>query len=84
MKTHFLQCKPTGVLDENGLNIKEYTFQYTLPLKTENGFVDSAVCGNAYSWAFGLGKNTRTDYEKAIRAEMMKTAPTDVSARVLR
>jgi hypothetical protein len=84
MKTHYLVSKNTGLYDDDGHALKDYTFEYTLPMRAANGqFEDKVVCGNAFSWAYGIGKNTRTEYERAVRAELCKDAH-DVTARTLR
>lgn len=84
MRTHFLVTKNTGAFDTCGHMVKEYSFQYTLPFKSPSGYVDSPVCGNAFSWAYGLGKNTRTEYERTIRAELARESPANFSLRSLR
>ena len=33
------------------------------------------VCGNAFAYAYGLGKNTRTSYEKMAREELLHDIP---------
>jgi hypothetical protein len=85
MRRHCLVVTNTGLFDEHGNAVKQYDFKYTLPFKTGPGtFEEAAVCGNAFSKAFGLGKNTRTEYEKIIRTELLRESPHDISTRTLR
>lgn len=84
MKSHYLVTKTTGLFDDDGHAVKEHAFEYTLPFRAADGqFVESSVCGNAFSWAYGLGKNTRTEYERAVRADLYKESA-DVTSRSLR
>lgn len=85
MRRNYMVTKTSAALDENGHSVKTYFFEYTLPFKAANGgTVESPVCGNAFSWAYGLGKNTRTEYERAIRLELARDSPTSFSSRDLR
>ena len=86
MRTHCLVTHNTpGVYDGSGSPVKEYTFRYTMPFKTGPGqHVESVVCGNAFSWAYGLGKNTRTEYERMLRNELSKQSPDNIPGKTLR
>lgn len=85
MRSHCLLISNSGTFDENGYAVKQYDFEYTLPFKTgPNSYEDALVCGNAFSWAYGLGKNTRTEYERTIRTELLRESPQCFSSRTLK
>lgn len=53
----------------------DYKFSYYLPTIENGRSVPMPVCGNAFAYAYGLGKNTRTSYEKMAREELLHDIP---------
>lgn len=83
MRTRYLVSRPTGEFSEDGGHKKEHVFEYTLPFKSGESYIDSPVCGNAFAWAYCLGKNTRTEYERVIREEILRQAPSNICSRTI-
>ena len=60
-----------------------YSFKYLLPSEQNGKIVPVPVCGNAFAFAYDIGKNTRTAFEKVAREELLGLAAT-VTNRHLR
>jgi hypothetical protein len=74
--------------DSNGnVHIKKrIDWNYRLPtLDAGNQVVLSRVCGNAFARGYGIGKNTRTSYQKVAEAELLNLAapPSDRQLRYI-
>lgn len=53
----------------------DYKFSYSLPTIQNGQSVAMPVCGNAFAYAYAIGKNTRTVYEKIAREELLHDLP---------
>lgn len=80
MRTRYLVSRETGEFSPDGGPEKHHVFVYTLPFKSGDSYVDTPVCGNAFAWAYCLGKNTRTEYERVIKQEILRESP-DITSR---
>jgi hypothetical protein len=61
--------------DVAGVPTEDVKFSYVLPTLMHGRSVPMRVCGNAFAYAYGLGKNTRTSYEKVAREDLLRHLP---------